>query len=94
MKKILIASLAVSSLAACQQEPETPELTLEDIEAVQMKPGELNIEQIPPTRQQQQGTELTAEVMRRAKYVDLKPVGAPPAPAAESKAPSNTDTAP
>lgn len=98
MKKILIASLAVSSLAACQQEPETPELTLEDIEAVQMKPGELNIEQIPPSHQQleKKDRELTAEVMRQAKYVDLKPVGAPAAPAGvdESKVPSNADTAP
>ena len=96
MKKILIASLAVLSLSACQPEPEAPELTLEQIEAAQMDPGEVNIEQIPQTREQleQKDRELTAEVMRQAKYVDLKPVGAPPPPAAESKAPSNADAAP
>lgn len=94
MKTPMFVVMCLLGLAACQQEPEAPAISLEDIKAVEMKPGELNIEQIPPTRQQQQGIELTAEVMRRAKYVDLKPVGAPPAPAAESKAPSNTDTAP
>lgn len=96
MKKILIASLAALSLSACQPEPESPEITLEQIEAAQMEPGEVNIEQIPPTREQleKKDRELTAEVMRQAKYVDLKPVGAPPASAAGSKAPSNADTAP
>ena len=98
MKTPMFVVMCLLGLAACQQEPEAPAISPEDIKAVEMKPGELNIEQIPPSHQQleKKDRELTAEVMRQAKYVDLKPVGAPAAPAGvdESKVPSNADTAP
>ena len=98
MKKILIASLAILYLSACQQEPTAPELTLEQIEAAQMDPNELNIEQIPPTHaeaaQAEKDRALTTEKIRNSKYLDLKPVQVPDKPTPAVVESTSTESTP